>query len=171
MKNDISRSLVDLILFIGLMALFIYAYRGTHSYVTLHNNSLIHQLDRTFADKLYSAQRQVRIATSLLDQIDQLPIHHRQLDKITSSLTSIEDKYSKNSPGLLFLGPIGTTSIVLKEQELEEQLLVSLNQLSVILQQLVPNSPAHENATSVQDALEKNQEYIGYLLKLTRPNS
>src|SRR5437773_1657539 len=100
MGNGTTRPFIDFILFAALIALFIYAYKGTYRYMTLHNESLIHQLDRTFADQLYTAQRQVRVTSSLLDQMGKLEIHQKNLDKIATMLADIEDKYARNSPGL-----------------------------------------------------------------------
>lgn len=97
---------------------------------------MIHELDRSFVDQVYAMQRHIRILMELMEQgcIDDTCLEKvRQMQK---NVEIIESKYTKNSPGLLLLGPIGTTSIVVKEQQLARRLLQYVNEMNQILNQM-----------------------------------
>ena len=167
-QDKMTRSVIDALLFAFLISLLVYAYKNTYRYAALHNTSLIHELDRTFADQLYSAQRQARLIKSLVEQFGNKHADIvEKIDKTLITLQDIEVKYSKNSPGLLFLGPIGTASIILKEQELEKKLLATINKLGSLVQPIISQAAPYTPATTIDAALQINQEYLGYLLKVT----
>ncbi len=120
--NSIIR---DLCVFCVLLFLIKTASHRTISFIALHKNSIIHELDRTFTDHLYTAQKQAHQLKELLEA-SPTPVqdaHIKQLSDIAQKLSAIEEKYTNNSPGLALLGPLGTTAIVLKEQDLEKKLL------------------------------------------------
>lgn len=156
----------DLFILALLLVLISQAYKKAYSFLVMHKNSMIHELDRNFADQLYSAQRQARIVKNLLEQLDITDQRKTDFLQTNSQLIKIEDKYTKNSPGLLFLGPIGTASIILKEQELEKHLLDALNALGLLLLGLVDTNQKHTPALSIEAGLQYNQDLINKLLKI-----
>jgi hypothetical protein len=166
MKQSANTTIKDLFLFAVLISLVVYAYKRTHLYLNLHTNSLTHELDRNFADQIYSVQRQARVAKTILEQTgatyDHLVV---KVEKIEHTLKGIEEKYSNNSPGLLLLGPIGSTSIVLKEQQLENKLLEEAISIASVLTPLLPKEVVRAATAKIDAQIDQNQEYINYLLQ------
>lgn len=161
-----SHRLRDIIFLMILIILVVYSYRKTMIYVSMHEKTLIHELDRDFADSLFTAQRQVRITKSIFVQEPAIsPEMQKIMEKIERSMHTIEERYGTNSPGLLLLGPIGTASIVMKEEELKGKLLETLNLLSIILHYLSKMPGSVAQSTSIAEALSINQNFITILLK------
>ncbi|HXW86187.1 MAG TPA: hypothetical protein VEK38_02475 [Candidatus Bathyarchaeia archaeon] len=114
----------DFCFLILLIVLVKKASERTITFISLHKNSITHELDRTFIDHLYTAQKQAHQLQELFDMAP-TPVqdaHLKKLADIVQKLATIEEKYTTNSAGLTFLGPLGTTAIVLKEQDLEKKL-------------------------------------------------
>lgn len=157
----------DLFLAGMLICLLGYVAKRTHTFVTLQSKSIIHELDHSFADQLYSAQRQMRITQQLYATRDTFidPAAKQKIDKINAGLADIEAKYGQNSPGIMLLGPIGTTSIILKEKELHHKLLLHVNSIGQLLHVLVSQNKTFFLATSIDEGIATNQEYIAFLLK------
>ena len=86
---------------------------------------------------------------------------------INHEIQNIKKQVTKNSPALALLGPIGTASIVLKEQQLEEKLLQAINTTGNILSTFVtykteqPISYVH--VQSITEGLKLNQEQLNLL--------
>src|SRR5580693_4337512 len=95
----------DIALFCILLALIQIALNDTKSYILEHRESMIHELDRTFIDQLYTAQRQVHI---LAEHPTLSDVFGNTITDIKTRLATIEEQYKKNSPELALLGPIGT---------------------------------------------------------------
>jgi hypothetical protein len=166
MKQNLNNSVKDIFLFACLAAMIIYAYKRAHLFLNLHTKSLIHELDRTFADQLFSAQRQARVAKSVLEQAGpQFDQTVAKIEKTSQALKEIEEKYSNNSPGLLFLGPIGSASIVLKEQQLETKLLAETINIASALSTLLPKELVKPAVNTIDAQINQNQEYINYLMQ------
>mgnify|MGYP001432934396 CR=1 FL=1 len=70
----------DLFLFTVLALLIIHASDRLKTFLSLHKNSFIHELDRGFADQLYIVQKQVR---TMLQYIEQGTIADTNLDRIS----------------------------------------------------------------------------------------
>jgi hypothetical protein len=156
----------DLFILLALLALLSIAYKKTCQFLMLHKKSIIHELDKDFADQLYSTQRHARILQNIFEQSDSSAAKKNQLTQVTTLLNKIEEKYKKNSPGLLFLGPIGTASIVLKEQELEKRLLDALNQLGALLLAAVDSTKVYVPVNSIDAGIKANQLLINTLLRI-----
>ncbi|QQR54113.1 hypothetical protein IPH25_04680 [bacterium] len=167
-QNNFGFPLFDLLSACLLFALILYVLKNNQSFLELHSRSLVHELDQSFADQLYSAQRHIRIAQQLFQARTEtrLPDWKQTIDKISAQLADIEAKYGGNSPGVMFLGPIGTTSIILKEKELSQKLLEQILQTNTLLQALAEQPLPLAPATSVSEALHRNQVLISHLLKL-----
>jgi hypothetical protein len=72
-----------------------------------------------------------------------------QIAAITQQITALETQYlTPTSPAIAFLGPIGTANIVLKEQTVERDIAIQLNELGAILhhhfEHKGPFEPAHD---------------------------
>lgn len=160
----------DLFLAGILVCLLLYLGNRTHTFVTLQSKSLVHELDHSFADQLYSTQKQARIVQQLYAARADIPYENwkQKIEKINSGLADIEKKYAQNSPGVMLLGPIGTTSIVLKEKELKQKLLEYTTIIGSLLHALLPQQHLHKPfaaSTSIDNQIAANQHYIALLLK------
>lgn len=153
----------DFCIFALLVFLISRVYKRAYEFLNLNKNSVIHQLDKTFADQLYSTQRQAHTIKHFFDHLPQNPKQNQALLTIIDMLNVIEEKYTKNSPGLLLLGPIGTTSIILKENDLNNQLLTHINGLGGLLAEFANSTFVPAN--NVNDALQRNQELISKIIK------
>lgn len=168
MKNSIP-PISDLFLISILLGLLVYVGKRTHTFVNLQSKSLVHQLEHSFTDQLYSVQKQARIAHNLYATREGVVDEQtkRKIEKISTGLKDIENRYAQNSPGIMFLGPIGTTSIILKEKELKDKLLEYSNTLGSLLHALLPQHSTFVPSTTIDGQITMNQHYIGFLLKKT----
>jgi hypothetical protein len=162
-----NNELKDLFLFACLIALLLYGYQKARTYINIHTNTLVHELDHNFIDRLFSLQRQVRITQLLFEQSsDTIPGAFGILSALSKTLSDVEEKYGSNSHGVMFLGPIGSTAIILKEQELEARLVTVAQEIGALLRSLLKKPfPAGLQSTNIDSLIEQNQNYITQLLK------
>jgi len=129
----------------------------TFSFIAVHKDSIIHELDRSFIDQIYTAQRQLHF-------LEQHPVYGDTyaiaIAEMKSALATIEEKYKKNSPGLALLGPIGSAAIVIKEEQLQQKLVETINDLNKILISINQTSEAFSPAQTVNDALNINKQLL-----------
>jgi hypothetical protein len=157
----------DILLLITLFFLVKAAYERTFSFITLHKDSVIHELDRNVIDQIYTAQRQLHF-------LEEHPVHadtfSLAIAEIKEQLTSIEEKYKKNSPGLALLGPIGSAAIVVKEEQLQIKLLNVVNDLHKILASINNQTNNVVNALPeiVENATENPVHMIDNILKANK---
>ncbi|MFC1842536.1 hypothetical protein ACFLYU_02665, partial [Candidatus Dependentiae bacterium] len=90
----------------------------------------VHELDKDFLFAIKETREQVELITALATEQEAL----KDLENMQKDLLTIEKKYKKNSPATFLLGPLGTASIVLKEQKLEKELLAIVNKVTTLLQ-------------------------------------
>jgi len=160
MVGKLLRIIRDIALFCALLMLIQIALNDTKSYILEHKQSMIHELDRNFIDQLYTAQRQLHI-------LEEHPIYAdtfaATILDLKSRLSTIEEQYKKNSPGLALLGPIGTASIIAKEELLLKKLLMITNDIGNILHQISNNPHAFQPASTPQIALNANKKLMHLL--------
>lgn len=155
-ENHIIR---DILLLFALFFLGNIAFNRTISFIVAHKDSLIHELDRSFIDQLSTAQRLVH----RLEQNIQNDQELQEVNRIKSTITAIEEKYKKNTPALALLGPIGTASIVIKEQQLQEKLLKAVNDIGKLIHHISHNESEFIPFESIEIGLAKS----GSALKVT----
>lgn len=162
-----NNELKDLLLFGCLLALLVYGYQKARTYINIHTNTLVHELDHNFIDRLYSVQRQARVTQLLFEHAPDDSVQAiNTLTLITKALSGIEEKYSSNSQGVMFLGPIGSTAIILKEQELENQLVTIAQEIGSLLRSLLKQThPDALQSSNIDNLIAQNQKYITQLLK------
>lgn len=162
-----NNQLKDLFLFGCLIVLLVYGYQKARTYINIHTNTLVHELDHNFIDRLYSVQRQTRVTQLLFEHAPDDSV--QTIDTLTSlskALSGIEEKYSSNSQGVMFLGPIGSTAIILKEQELENQLVTIAQEIGSLLRSLLKQThPDILQSSNIDTLIAQNQKYITQLLK------
>jgi len=129
----------------------------------------VHELDKDFLCAITETKKQINYLLSIFgvqtkqnkDPNNNNNNNITALKDMLTQLDAIEKKYTKNSPATFLLGPIGTTSIVLKEQRLEKHLLGIIGDLSNILY-VLNNKKAEENTkiASIQAGIVSNNKLI-----------
>ncbi len=161
MKYSFFSRIRDILFLCALLLLVKAAFERTTSYIKLHKDSMIHELDIDFIDQIYTAQRQLHV-------LEEHPVYAHEysdnLAEIKRQLTAIEEKYKKNSPGLALLGPIGSAAIVVKEKELERKLLNTVNDLSKIVASINNKQEEFVAAQNINCALSTNKLAIKSLV-------
>ena len=166
-KTRILLFIRDICLFLLLSTLVIIAFKRAYWLLLKHKKTLVHELDRTFLHQLHATKKQMRNVTQLT-QTKQCYEHMTQeLTTLATHLARIEKKYTKNSPGIMLLGPIGTTSIILKEAQLTKELLTNINNLGKILHNTTNRKTEFHSAATIDDGLKNNREYIRELIQKT----
>lgn len=157
MIEKLLSGLRDLLLFCTLLALLQIALEHNVSFITEHKKSLIHELDRDFIDQLYTAQRQ-------LHTIEEHPVYgiayETTIADLKEQLATIEEQYKKNSPGLALLGPIGTASIIIKEEKLNKKLLTAVNDINALLHKVSTPTTAFEPVLTIDKGLAINKTLL-----------
>ena len=121
-KHSFAQDVVIIAILIFLVTVLV---NRVKRYVHLNKHSIIHELDTDIADTINTIQRQlgiVRQTISMLGLTDPHTKLARSVRSLSNQLHDLEQKYTRNAPSLALLGPLGTTSIVLKEQELKDKL-------------------------------------------------
>jgi tRNA G26 N,N-dimethylase Trm1 len=143
------------ILFLGaLLFLVKIAFERTTSFISEHKKSIVHELDRTFIDELYTTQRQLHFLEENCAHNDEV-VH--AISGIKERLATIEEKYKTNSPGIMLLGPIGSAAIVNKEEKLKNKLLDVVNDINKLLH-TIDNQEPFQQITTISAALESNKQ-------------
>ncbi len=88
-----------------------------------------------------------------------------ELKGMRERILYLKRKYQHTSPAILLLGPIGSTGVVLQEQELEKELLKNAHRLGVILTQLINDDEEFEAAKTIDAAIENNRLLLSKLQK------
>jgi hypothetical protein len=164
MRYTLFSVLRDSILFCALLALLHVAFEENLSFIREHKKSLIHELDRSFIDYLYTAQRQLHILYEHAAYSTEAHATLSSLSTIKDKLTAIEQQYKHNSPGLALLGPIGIASIVIKEEQLQSRLLALINEMSLIIHHIKGTKEDCKPALTVENGLSTNKKLIKTLI-------
>jgi hypothetical protein len=159
MKYSFFSRIRDILFICALLLLVKTAFERTTSYIKLHKDSMVHELDRNFIDQIYTAQRQLHF-------LEEHPVYaHEYADaiaEIKEQLVTIEEKYKKNSPSLALLGPIGSAAIVAKEAQLEQKLLTVVNDLNKIFSSI--DHQLFMSAQTIDCALDANKQVLKSLV-------
>ena len=162
MKYSSFSRLRDIIFFLLLIACIKTAFDRTKLFITDHKESIIHELDRSFIDQIYTTQRQLHLLNQYLEDTD----YQIQLNDLRAQLAGLEEKYKKNPAGLALLGPIGSAAIVAKEEKLQAQLLTIIAEMNVIA-----HSASHTQEPLIPTStINKGLEVNKILLKLLENN-
>lgn len=133
-------ALKDLLILAALIFMVSTLVQRVKKYIKIHKQSLIHELDTSFFDTIQTAQRIVGMTRQAVNVHTSGEINHplaRKMASLDRQLDDIEQKYTKNTPALALLGPIGTASIVLKEEQLKQKLIFTLCEIHDILATLL----------------------------------
>jgi|GEM_PF-2831913 len=121
-KNSFAHDIlmIALLLFLGTILV-----NRIKRYINLNKHSVIHELDIDIADMITLIQRHLGIVRQTISMLGINDAHTklaRTIRSLTNQLHDLERSYARNAPSLALLGPIGTASIVLKEQEIKDKL-------------------------------------------------
>lgn len=124
----------------------------------------VHEVDPIFLEQAKESRAQVMKLRRSLEASHKLTEDlEKELFYIQGNVDDIATKYEKNSPALVLLGPIGTTGIVLKEQELEKKLLKMVNKIGSVAHTIQANSKVastFEAASSIENGLKQNSQLL-----------
>ena len=135
------------------------AFDRTRLFITDHKESIIHELDRSFIDQIYTAQRQLHLLDQQLADTD----YQNQINDLKTQLTSLEEKYKKNSAGLALLGPIGSAAIISKEEKLQAQLLTIISEMNAIMHSASHSQEPLIPVQTISKGLEVNKILLKFL--------
>jgi len=163
----------DLIFFIALIAIVstIIERNGEIYERQLRNLYAVHEVNPNFGRDVRKTIKQLDALSELMPAAEMDETLSKKIAALKTDLLSLKDTYETNSPALLALGPIGTTSIVLKEAELEQKFLRLLNETGQLITSLMPHQPGEnqaervfEHAQSIETALNNNSNALGRLV-------
>lgn len=157
MNYSFFQRIRDILLLCALFFLVKTAHERTISFINAHKNSIIHELDRTFLDHIYTAQRQLHFLENNYAHDEKFTA---AISDIKEQLFIIEKKYKTNSPGVMLLGPIGSAAIVAKEEKLQKKLLDIVNDLNKILHAMHNKSDEYQTLETINIALASNKNLI-----------
>lgn len=147
----------DILLLCALFFLVKTALERITSFISAHEKSIIHELDRNFIDHIYTAQKQIHF----LEQ------HHTKNNTVALALTDIknrlaiiEELYTTNSPGVMLLGPIGSAAIVAKEEKLQKKLLELVNDLNKTAHEINNENYEFQPVKTIEIALINNKALL-----------
>lgn len=136
----------------------------------LKNLYAVHEVNPEFGRKIRQTVKQLDALSELMPAAEMDEALTSTIASLKTELLSLKEQYETNSPALFALGPIGTTSIVLKEAELEQKLLKTLNETGKLITSFMPHRPgvndvsrAFEPAPSIEVALNNNINALGRL--------
>ncbi|MFC1841484.1 hypothetical protein ACFLYA_00240 [Candidatus Dependentiae bacterium] len=128
----------------------------------------VHKLDQNFIEQIEEIKNQIDCAYAVAQiRVEKTGTAKeifkeilKKLEIMKHEVQQIEKRYKKNSPATFLLGPLGTTSIVMKERELEKQLHKSVSDLGEILYTLQGNEHKEIEVASIEQAIAINNKII-----------
>jgi len=146
------------ILFLGALFFLVkIAFERTISFIGEHKKSIVHELNRTFIDELYTTQRQLHFLEEKYGYND---AYAHAISDIKKRLELIEEKYKTNSPGVMLLGPIGSAAIVTKEEKLKNKLLDIVNDINKLIHTIQNPEQEIQHIATISAALENNKHFL-----------
>ncbi len=145
-------------------------------YVHVNKHAIINKIDESIADSITKTQRHlgiVRQTISMLGITDPHTKLARSIRQLTNQLHDLEQKYTRNAPSLALVGPLGTASIVLKEEELKEKLqyiALGINDACVDLLGKTPLGRAQRKTITLNELMTINTAYTKELRHAGHPH-
>ncbi len=120
----------------------------------------VHETNPDIMKQIETAQTQIN---QLLMLVKPATKQAAQLKSMQQRLTQLKKEYKSTSPAIALLGPIGTAGIVLKENELERNLLRMVNMTRAIVHALAHITEEKPLYKSITQGLEQNALLIASL--------
>lgn len=121
---------------------------------------LVHEVDQNILKQMECAQTQINAALKFAQPAS---LDAAQLRSLQQRVTQLRSQYQSTTPAMAFLGPLGTAAVVLKEENIEKELLNTVHKISAIIHNLADNK--HKPTDSIVKELEQNHTL---LFELTR---
>lgn len=147
----------DILFLCALIFLVKFAFERTISFISEHKKSIVHELDRTFIEDIYTLQRQLHFIEEHYAYDNEVG---HAISDIKKRLAMIEEKYKTNSPGIMLLGPIGSAAIVTKEEKLKTKLLEIANDITQLLYTIHHQEHDFKPIETISTTLEHNKKLL-----------
>ena len=118
-----------------------------------------HEVDQNVLKQIDCTRNQIEKALELTQPAS---LDAAQLHSLQQKLSQLRVQYTRTSPAVAMLGPLGTAAIVLKEQELENALLAIVHKLATLLHKLAGDT--YEQTDSIVAELESNHNRLKQLI-------
>lgn len=161
-QSRLLDAIKDIVLFALLIFLVSVTVQRLKKFISLHEKSMIHELDTTFFNQIKEAQRQAGLIAQFIEPTANEQ-ETRRMQQITRLVQEIERKYTRNAPSLALLGPIGTASIVTKEERLKRQLNQALFNMRNLLRVALDEQPTaipKEGYPSIESLIDENKKLL-----------
>lgn len=119
-----------------------------------------HEPDQNIFEYIKEAQTQIQALKKITPATSK---QSAQLESIAHRLVQLKNQYAKTSPGIALLGPIGTAGIIVKENELDKNLLKMVRMIRSILQLHLSDEQEDISYDSIAQGLEQNQLLLAQL--------
>lgn len=123
---------------------------------------VVHEANANIMEQIEVAQTHIN---KLLTIVPPTTKQAAQLKSMQQRIVQLKKEYKNTSPAIALLGPIGTAGIVLKENELEKNLLRMVNMTRAILQVITKAGEEKPLYRSIAQGLEQNALLIASLNK------
>ena len=160
MKKKIKLFLRDVLLLIVFFLLVGIVIRKSSKFIKIHKKSIIHELDNVLIQQSETLQEICqKLKRFFADRMQQKD--NNTIDQLYKKIAELEEVYKKNSNALIFLGPIGTVSIILKERQVKSDLLTIVRQLVAIANNYVIDQKKHtQEITSIYEGIGILQQLV-----------
>ena len=140
----------DLGCFALLLCLVNMVFQRTVRFVNAHEHSLTHELDSVLLRQIHEIKDQ------LLKTHKTLILHKNEpfleeLQQIIGHVEELEEEYKTNSDSYIFLGPLGTATIVFKERRIKRELRKVMSQFATLLTKKSRTVTASNTLHSIED--------------------
>ncbi len=122
----------------------------------------VHEVDADVITRIEQLEEQLNNLKMELLRLQASSPDQEELEDISDEVEDIKYQYQTTSPALAFLGPLGTASIVLKEQKLEKRLLVQINRAIAYTNKRLEKMD-NEATTTIEKGLEVLDQKINDL--------
>jgi hypothetical protein len=161
-QNTLTHDLLIIAILIFLGSVLV---NRVKKYVHLNKHSVIHKIDEDMAESINKTQRHLGIVKQTISMLGITDSHAKLAKKVralNNQLHDLEEKYTRNAPSLALLGPLGTASIVLKEEELKEKLhyiALGINDACVDLLGKTPLGKDERKTITLHELISINTAY------------
>lgn len=145
-------------------------------YVHQNKHAVIQQIDEDIAESITKTQRHLGIVKQTVSMLGITDSHAKlakSIRSLSNQLHELEQKYSRNAPSLALVGPLGTASIVVKEEEIKDKLhyiALGINDACISLLGKTPLGREERKTISLRELLSINTDYTKELRMAGHPH-
>ncbi len=145
-------------------------------YVHQNKHTVIQQIDEDIAESITKTQRHLGIVKQTVSMLGITDSHAKlakNIRSLSNQLHELEQKYSRNAPSLALVGPLGTASIVVKEEEIKDKLHyigLGINDACISLLGKTPLGREERKTITLRELLSINTDYTKELRLAGHPH-